>query len=103
MLESFPPFLPSAALLVEERMLHALQRHPFAVEAFFERSLVLTYALPAAILAPMVGPGLEVDTYDKWGFLAIAMVQTRDLRPRGLPTWLGQNFFLSGYRIFTRF
>jgi hypothetical protein len=84
-------------------MLQALQRHPFAVEAYFERSLVLTYAVQASILAPMMGPGLELDTYDQWGFLAIAMVQTRDLRPRGFPTWLGRNFFLSGYRIFTRF
>jgi uncharacterized protein YqjF (DUF2071 family) len=84
-------------------MLHVLRRHPFAVEAFFEHSLVLTYAVPTAILAPLVGPGLEIDGYDGWGFLAIAMVKTRDLRPRGLPPWLGRDFFLSGYRVFTRF
>jgi hypothetical protein len=84
-------------------MLHVLQRHPFGVEAFFQRSLVLTYAVETSILAPLVGPGLEIDTYDQWGFLAIALVQTRDLRPRGFPTWLGQSFFLSGYRVFTRF
>ena len=80
-----------------------LQRHPFAVEAFFERSLVLTYAVPREILAPLLGPGLELDTYDDWGFLAIALVQTRALRPRGFPVWLGRDFFLSGYRIFARF
>ena len=84
-------------------MLHVLQRHPFGVEAYFEQSLVLTYAVPSALLAPLVGPGLEVDAYDEWGFLAIAMVKTRDLRPRGLPSWLGRDFFLSGYRVFTRF
>ncbi len=84
-------------------MLHLLQRHPFGVEAFFERSLVLTYAVPRSILAPLVGPGLEIDAYDDWGLLAIAMVQTRQLRPRGLPAWLGRDFFLSGYRVFTRF
>jgi hypothetical protein len=84
-------------------MLHLVQRHPFAVEAFFERSLVLTYAAPSALLAPLVGPGLELDTYDGWGFLAIAMVQTRGLRPRAFPKWMGRDFFLSGYRIFTRF
>ena len=84
-------------------MLHVLQRHPFGVEAFFEHSLVLTYALPRAVLEPLIGPGLELDVYDDWGFLAIALVQTRGLRPRGLPSWLGRDFFLSGYRVFTRF
>src|SRR5215470_1266734 len=84
-------------------MFSALQRHPFGVQAFFEHSLVLTYAVPKTVLAPLVGPGLEVDTYDDWGFLAIAMVVTKGLRPRGLPKWMGRNFFLSGYRIFTRF
>jgi hypothetical protein len=84
-------------------MLRVLRRHPFGVEAFFERSLVLTYALPARTLAPLLGPGLEIDAYDDWGFLAIALVQTRDLRPRRFPTWLGRNFFLSGYRLFARF
>jgi uncharacterized protein YqjF (DUF2071 family) len=85
-------------------MLEALQRHPFGVQAFFRRSLVLTYAVPSATLAPLIGPGLELDTYDDtWGFVAIAMVQTEALRPKGLPAWLGRDFFLCGYRVFTRF
>lgn len=83
-------------------MLDALKRHPFGVEAFFRRSLVLTYAVPASALIDLVDRGLELDTYDKWGFLAIAMVQTEALRPRGFPKWLGRDFFLSGYRIFAR-
>lgn len=84
-------------------MWHLLQRHPFAVEAFFRRSLVLTYAVPESVLAPLVGPGLALDTVEGWGFLAVAMVQTRALRPKGFPTWLGRDFFLTGYRAFTRF
>jgi hypothetical protein len=44
---------------------------------------------------PLVGPGLEVDAYDDWGFLAIALVQTESLRPQGFPRWLGRDFFLS--------
>lgn len=84
-------------------MLEGLRRHPFPVEAYFSWSLVLTYALPAVVLEPLIGPGLELDTFGDDGFLAIALVQTEKLRPRGLPSFLGRDFFLSGYRIFTRF
>lgn len=84
-------------------LLRSLRRHPFAVDAFFRRSLVLTYAVHRAALTDLVGPGLQLDTYEEWGFLAIALVQTEDLRPHGVPRWLGRDFFLSGYRIFTRF
>jgi hypothetical protein len=84
-------------------VLQTLQRHPFGVEAFFRRSLVLTYAAPVPLLASLIGPGLAIDAYDEWGFLAIAMVETQGLRPKGLPSWLGSDFFLSGYRVFTRF
>jgi hypothetical protein len=84
-------------------VLGRLRHHPFGVEAFFRRSLVLTYALPSRVLEPLVGPGLALDTYDDLGFLAIALVQTERLRPKGFPAWLGRDFFLSGYRIFARF
>ena len=85
-------------------MWESLQRHPFGVEAFFRRSLVLTYAVPKSVLADLVDPGLALDTYDdQWAFVAIAMVQTEGLRPKGFPQWLGRDFFLSGYRIFMRF
>src|SRR5262245_65075545 len=30
------------------------------------------------------------------------MVETQGLRPKGLPAWLGRDFFLSGYRVFSR-
>lgn len=84
-------------------MLLALKRHPLPVEAFFEYSLVLTFALDAPELEPLLPPGLELDCYQGSGFLAIALVQTKALRPRGLPEVLGQDFFLSGYRLFVRF
>ncbi len=84
-------------------MFSRLQRHPFAVEALFERSLVLTYALPRSTLQPMLMPGLELDVFKDFGFIAVALVETKHLRPAGLPRWLGRDFFLSGYRIFTRF
>jgi hypothetical protein len=68
----------------------------------FRHSLVLAYAFPASVLAPLVPPGLEVDTYGDLGFVAVALVQTEALRPVGLPSWAGKDFFLSGYRIFVR-
>jgi hypothetical protein len=83
-------------------MLHLLKRHPFSVEAFFSQSLVLTYAFPSGVLQPLLLPGLVLDTYGEFGFLAIAMVQTERLRPSFLPAALGRTCFLSGYRIFVR-
>src|SRR5689334_8881523 len=84
-------------------MLAALRRHPIPIEAFFRYSLVLTYAFPREILRPFLPPGLTLDCYEESAFLAIALVQTEHLRPVGLPSVLGRNFFLSGYRIFSRY
>lgn len=83
-------------------MLHLLKRHPFPVSAFFRHSLVLTYAFPPEILQPLIPAGLVLDLYEGLAFLAIALVQTKDLRPSFLPAAMGHDFFLSGYRIFTR-
>ena len=85
-------------------MLAWLKTHPFPVEAFFEHSLVLTFAVPRAELAALLPAPLVPDTFaDDWGFLAVALVQTRHLRPKGFPAWLGQDFFLIGYRAFVRY
>jgi hypothetical protein len=83
-------------------MLHWLKRHPIPISAFFRHSLVLTYAIPPEFLGPLLVPGLVLDTWHGHAFLAVALVQTEDLRPSFLPRALGRNFFLSGYRIFTR-
>ncbi len=87
-------------------MLYALRRHPFPVVAHFEHCFVLTYAVPAENLRPLLPPGLELDEWGAdrpLGFVAVALVQTRQLRPAGFPRAVGRDFFLSGYRIFTRF
>lgn len=73
------------------------------IKAHLAASLVLAYAVPQDVLKPLLAPGLELDTYNGFGFLAIAMVETRDLRPAFLPAALGLDFFLAGYRIFTRY
>ena len=79
-----------AAELRSHDPFYRLRRHPFPVDAFFDHSLVLTYALPLQSLAPLLPPGLQVDAYGDYGFVAIAMVQTRRLRPAQRPpyrTW----------------
>lgn len=81
-----------------------LKNHPFAVETFFETSLVLTYAVAREELQGSIPECLELDTFgDRWGFVAVALVQTRRLRPKGFPGWLGNDFFLAGYRIFATY
>lgn len=81
-----------------------LKNHPFAVEAFFKNSLVLTFAVPKEELQQLIPPCLTLDTFhDKWAFIAVAMVQTKDLRPKGFPKFMGNDFFLIGYRIFVRY
>lgn len=85
-------------------MFSFLKNHPFAVEAFFESSLVLTFAIPKEQLQKLIPECLELDTFnDKWAFIAVAMVQTKGLRLKGFPKLLGNDFFLIGYRIFVKY
>lgn len=79
-----------------------LQRHPFPVAAWFDRVVALSFAFPEEALRSFVPDGLEMDTYEGHGFLTVAMVWTRHLRPAGFPEALGQDFFLAGYRVFAR-
>jgi hypothetical protein len=99
-------FLAAAWYVAEPRLLARirtrLRRHPFAIDAHFDTAVALTYSVPAAILRPLLPPGLELETVGGNGFVAVALVQTRDLRPAGWPRMFGQDFFLAGYRIFTR-
>lgn len=85
-------------------MLSFLKNHPFAVEAFFKRSIVFSFAVPEEQLQDLIPECLQLDVFnDKWAFIAIAMVQTKDLRPKGFPKFLGNDFFLIGYRVFVKF
>jgi hypothetical protein len=85
-------------------MFSFLKNHPFAVEAFFESSLVLTFAVPKEQLQSLIPECLQLDTFqDKWAFIAVAMVQTKNLRPKGFPRFMGTSFFLIGYRVFVRY
>jgi hypothetical protein len=85
-------------------MFSSLKNHPFAVEAFFKRSLVLTFAAAKEEVQPLIPACLELDVFDEcWAFIAVAMVQTSGLRPKGFPRFLGSDVFLIGYRVFVRF
>ncbi len=85
-------------------MLSFLKNHPFAVEAYFKSSTVLTFAVPKEQLKDLIPECLKLDTFnDTWAFVAVAMVQTTGLRPKGFPKFLGHDFFLIGYRIFVRY
>jgi hypothetical protein len=83
-------------------MLPALRRHPIPIAAHFRHSLVLTYAFPRGLLAPLLPPALELDTLSAHGFAAVALVQTDALRPAFAPRALGRSVFLAGYRLFVR-
>jgi len=86
-----------------QRALTCLKRHPMPVRAHFEHSLVLTYAFPRELLDPLLPPGLLLDNFGNFGFVAIAMVQARDLRSACLPAFAGRDLFMTGYRIFARY
>lgn len=83
-------------------LLNVLKRHPFPVEAHFDRAVALSFAFPEAVVRPLVPPSLTLDTHEGLAFVTVAMVWTRALRPAGFPAFLGQDFFLAGYRVFTR-
>lgn len=85
-------------------MLAFLKNHPFAVEAFFESSFVFTFAVAKNEIESLIPPCLELDTFkDHWAFVAVAMVQTKNLRPKNFPSFFGNDFFLIGYRVFVRY
>jgi len=85
-------------------MLSFFKNHPFAVEAYFESSLVLTFAVAKKQLEQLIPECLELDTFqNKLAFVAVAMVETKHLRPKGFPKFMGNDFFLIGYRIFVQY
>lgn len=66
-------------------MFKRLRRHPFPVVARFERVVAVSFAFPEEILRPLVPSGLEIDTHEGLGFVTVALVWTKNLRPAGFP------------------
>ena len=58
-------------------ILARLRRHPIPIRSELELTLVLTYALPAAVLEPLLLPGLVLDSYSDLGFVAVALTSAR--------------------------
>lgn len=82
----------------------SLKNHPFAVETTFNKSVVLTFAIPKEELENLVPECLELDVFeDKFAFIAVALVATKNLRPRGFPEFFGDDFNLVGYRVFVKY
>ena len=65
---------------------------------------MLTFAAPREELEGLIPECLQLDTFqDRWAFIAVAMVDTTGLRPKGFPRAFGSDFFLIGYRVFVRY
>lgn len=85
-------------------MFTALKNHPFAVKAFFKQSVVFTFAFPKEDIQHLIPACLRLDTFNnQWAFIAAAIVETKNLRPKGFPSFTGNDFFLVGYRVFVRY
>lgn len=83
--------------------LNRLKHHPFPVATTLRDSLVLLYAVDARVLQPYCPPGLELELVGPYGLVAVAAVHATDLRLRGMPTWMGRDFTLTGYRVVVKF
>lgn len=85
-------------------MFSQLKNHPFAVETHFGCSLVITYAVKKEELKDKIPECLSLETFnDEWAFIALALVSTKNLRPKGFPKFMGNDFCLIGYRVFVQY
>lgn len=82
----------------------SFKNHPFPVETHFNCSLVITFAVRKEELQSRIPESLSLDTFnDEWAFIALALVDTKALRPKGFPVYTGNDFFLIGYRVFVQY
>ena len=66
-------------------MFSFLKNHPFAVEAFFKSSLVLTFAIPKEQIQHLIPECLQLDVFkDKWAFIAVAFAGVAGRLPHNL-------------------
>ncbi|MBI2335390.1 MAG: DUF2071 domain-containing protein [Deltaproteobacteria bacterium] len=88
-------------------MLYLFKRHRFPTKALLREALVLTFALPAALLEPWLAPSLKLETLHRdkknYGLLYLTLFQMEALRLASLPSWLGKNLFLASYGLLVRY
>jgi hypothetical protein len=81
-----------------------LKNHPFAVEAHLDSTLVLTFAVPYKELKKFLPNIFELELYEKtWAFFTVTTGQIRDLKPKGFPKILGNDFYLINYQLVVKF
>jgi hypothetical protein len=69
------------------------------IHGLIERRVLLNYRINADILAKVLPPPYRPKMYAGWGVGGICMIRFKDLRPRGMPAWLGFNSENAAHRI----
>ncbi|GDY21985.1 hypothetical protein LBMAG56_33320 [Verrucomicrobiota bacterium] len=64
--------------------------------------VLLAYRTPAASVRALVPAGLELVTHGDWAFWNIVVCRVADMRPAGLPAWLGISYSHVAYRLYAR-
>lgn len=85
-------------------MFSQLKNHPFAIKAKFDYSVVLSFAIPKKEVEHLIPDFLKLDLWQgEFAFFTLAFVKVNKLRPKGLPSFMGQNFYLVGHRFFVQY
>ncbi len=74
-----------------------------AIASTFVTNSILLYSCEPSDLQRLLCPGIEVDVIGGRGHLAVAFVDQRHFRPRGLPRWVGRDFFMVEYLAFVTY
>lgn len=85
-------------------MFKYLKRHPFGIQAHFDYSVVLSYAISGKNVEHLLPPFLTLDLWkDEFAFFTVALVKVKGLRPKGFPSFMGRDFHLVGHRLFVQY
>jgi hypothetical protein len=76
---------------------------PFPVKAWFDFFVVLFFSIDKNEAAKRIPFPLQLDLHNEKALLAVAAVQTKNFRPAFLPSFMGRNFNLVGYRFLTTY